>query len=108
MTKIFFDNNVIYISGSVTFYDVTTLLSEYSKIILKCNADIVVSLKHLDNSNTSILLLMINFMKLAFRRKQVIQFLCVPKFLIELGRVYNLNNILYDRKIRGCNVKRKI
>ncbi|HFL8819427.1 MAG TPA: hypothetical protein V7792_00820 [Candidatus Azoamicus sp. OHIO2] len=105
--KISVKKKIIYISGIVLFNDVTTILRIYSNIIVFHKRLIIVNLKYVYKSNTSMLLLMINFIKLSIKRRQIVQFINVPVFLIELGRVYNLNNILYEKKFRGYHVKRK-
>lgn len=102
-----FDDNIVYILDNVLFSDVTDILMKYSKFISSDRKSIIIDLKYLEKSNTSMLLLMINFLKLAIKKKCDITFCNVPSFLIELGRVYNLNSILYNRKNRSYYVKRK-
>ncbi len=105
--KIFLKKNIIYIYGIIDFSDITFILYKYNNFTLSGKKFFIVNLKFLQVSNTSILLLMINFIKLSIKRDQCIKFIYVPKFLIELSRVYNLNNILYNFYFRGYHVKRK-
>ena len=107
MSKFFLKKNIFYILGFINFSDINYILYEYSEFSKNNYSKIIVNLRYLSTSNTSMLLLMINFIKLCIKRNQTIKFVNVPIFLIELGRVYNLNNILYDFNFRGYHVKRK-
>jgi ABC-type transporter Mla MlaB component len=105
--KIFLKKNIIYIVGVIYFSDVIIILKKYEHFMSCEKRNMIVNFRFLRNSNTSILLLIINFIKICIKNAQTIKFINVPKFLFELSRLYNFNNILYEKKFRGYHVKRK-
>lgn len=105
--KIAFDGNIVYIFDDVLFIDVMPMFKAYSDFISLNKEIVLIDFQYVEKSNTSILLLMINFLKLAIKKRCDIMFIHVPDFLIELGRVYNLNSILYNKKNWRRHVKRK-
>jgi len=107
MYNIILKKHIMYISGSVIFPDIMSILNIFNKIVARDFNKIIVNLRFLEYSNTSMLLLMISFIKIAFKKEKKIKFINVPDFLIELSRVYNLNKILYNYKFRRYYVKRE-
>lgn len=105
--KIFVIKNVIYLSNNIHFSDVVFILKEYEKMLPIKFFKIFVNLKYVSKINTSILLLMINFIKICIYKKKIVRFLYVSSSLIKLGKLYNLNSILYQKDFRGYHVKRK-
>lgn len=105
--KIFIIKNVIYLNDNISFSDVVFILREYEKILPVKFLKVFVNLKYVKKINTSILLLMINFIKICIHRKKIVRFLNVSLNLIKLGKLYNLNSILYQKDFRGYHVKRK-
>lgn len=106
-SKIFIIKNVIYLNDDIYFSDVVFILKEYEKILPVKFFKIFVNLKYVKRINTSILLLMINFIKICIYKKKIVRFLNVSSNLINLGKLYNLNSILYQKNFRGYHVKRK-
>lgn len=105
--KIIKKKNMIYLCESIYFTDVMFILFKYNIFLSSIDSKIIINFKYLKSINTAILLLMINFIKICIKKNKFIKFINIPNDLIELGRLYNLNNIFYEKKFRGYHVKRK-
>lgn len=92
--RVLIRNNIMFILGSVTFLDVTYILYNYNVLVSRVFINnIIISLKYLVWSNTSMLLVITNFLKMSKVQNIGIKFINVPLFLFELAKVYNLNYI---------------
>lgn len=85
--------DVLELSGVITFNDVVALLNVCIEKTSKLNI-IKVDLSKLESSNSSVLIFVINYIRSAIKNKQTIRFLNIPDLLIELSQVYNLNKII--------------
>ena len=92
-------NNILKISGYITFENIMDVLN---KCILKTNnmTHIIVDLKNLYSSNSSVLLFIINYIRHSMKQKQEIKFINIPELLTELSKVYNLNKIIHRESIK--------
>lgn len=94
--NIVLSENVLELSGVITFNDVVALLNVCIEKTSKLNI-IKVDLSKLESSNSSVLIFVINYIRSAIKNKQTIRFLNIPDLLIELSQIYNLNKIIsYD------------
>ncbi len=91
--KIFLRNKIVYVYGNIFFSDVNYILNEYENIIVKVNKSLVVSFRFLKYTNTSILILVLNFVKISLKNGLSIKFIDVPFFLFKLSKSYSLNFI---------------
>lgn len=94
--NIVLSENILELSGVITFNDVVALLNVCIEKTSKLNI-IKVDLSKLESSNSSVLIFVINYIRSAIKNKQTIRFLNIPDLLIELSQIYNLNKIIsYD------------
>lgn len=87
------NNNTIELCGYINFENIVTAL-EKCTTETKTIKNITVDLKNLQNSNSCVLLFIINYMRYSIKHQQKIKFINIPTLLIELSKVYNLNKII--------------
>ncbi|HIH2762231.1 MAG TPA: STAS domain-containing protein [Candidatus Azoamicus sp.] len=96
--KVILVEDVLQLSGFMTFNDVVVLLNICIEKTSKLDV-INVDLEKLSSSNSSVLIFIISYIRSAMINKQTIKFLNIPDLLIELSQVYNLNKIInYDEE----------
>ncbi len=104
--SIILDKNKLIISGFITFDNIVQTLN--SCIEKTKNIETVeIDFKNLYKSNSSVLLFIINYIKYALKTNKQIFFMNIPPLLIELSKVYNLNNIIQKKvKTHETNTNR--
>lgn len=91
--KLNINNNVLILYGKIDFENIVNVIDiciNKTKMI----KNLIVDFKHLQNSNSSVLLFIINYIRFSIKNKQKIKFINTPTLLMELSKVYNLNNII--------------
>lgn len=92
------EKNKVIISGFITFENVVEILDLCIKKTTNLE-NIEIDLKNLNNSNSSVLLFIINYIKHAIKSNKQIHFINIPHLLLELSAVYNLNTII-NKKVK--------
>lgn len=87
------NNDTIELFGHINFENIVKTL-EQCTTKTKHIKNITVDLKNLQNSNSCVLLFIINYMRYSIKNQQKIKFINIPTLLIELSKVYNLNKII--------------
>lgn len=87
------NNDTIELFGYINFENIVKVL-EQCTTQTKNVKNIIVDLKNLQNSNSCVLLFIINYMRHSIKNQQKIKFINIPTLLIELSKVYNLNKII--------------
>ncbi len=87
--------NNIKILGDIKINNVMDVLKMYEQIINKNTSNnIIIDLIDLDKSNSAILLILINLIKITIKKNKTIKLINISNHLIQLAKIYNLNKIL--------------
>lgn len=96
--EITFSNNKIFINGYFTFDNIVKAIALFEEKTK--NIDLIeIDFKNSYNSNSATLLFIINCIRYSLKTNKQINFLHVSEILLELSKVYNLNDII-KKKIK--------
>lgn len=93
------DKNKLILSGFITFDNIVQTLNSCIEQTKNINS-IDIDFKNLNNSNSSVLLFMINYIKYALKTNKQVFFINISHLLLELSKVYNLDNIIKKKMKR--------
>ena len=91
--KIDLNQNVLKLTGYITFNNIVISLDTCIKKTEKFK-NIKIDLKNIYTLNSSVLIFIINYIKISNKKEQKIQFINIPILLLELSKIYNLNTII--------------
>lgn len=90
-------NNILKISGYINFNNVLEILNNCIKLTQNIK-EIKIDLKDLCNSNSTVIIFIINYIKNAQKKNTYIDFLNTPKPVLDLIKIYNLNALITTNK----------
>lgn len=90
------NNDTIKLSGKITFENIVKLLSICTEKIKQFETTYI-DLKDIINSDSVVLLFIINCIKYARKNKKIIEFSNISKLTLEFSKVYNLDTIITEQ-----------
>lgn len=91
--ELFLDSNLtLHMRGNVSFYNCTIVKKQYLKY-KNIMDKVTINLKHLNNEDSSIILLIINIIRLSKNKK--VKFINISESLRRLITSYKLKHIIY-------------
>jgi len=97
-------NNILKIFGTISFENVVSVVDSCSRKT-KHLKYVIIDFKNLNESNSSVLLFIINYIKCSIKYSRTVKFINSPKLLKELSKVYNLDKTI-KRENKLCLKKR--
>lgn len=94
--ELIFNNKKIFIIGYLTFDNIEKTICVFEEKTKNLNV-IEINFKNLYNSNSAVLLFIINCLRYSMKTKKKIHFLNVSETLLELSKVYNLHDIINEK-----------
>lgn len=94
--ELIFNNKKIFIIGYLTFDNIEKTICFFEEKTKNINV-IEINFKNLYNSNSTVLLFIINCLRYSMKTKKKIHFLNVSETLLELSKVYNLHDIINEK-----------
>lgn len=94
--ELIFNNEKVFVIGYLTFDNIEKTIFFFEDKTKNMNM-IEIDFKNLYNSNSAVLLFIINCIRYSMKTKKKIQFLNVSEILLELSKVYNLHDIISEK-----------
>lgn len=94
--ELILDKKKVFIIGSLTFDNIEKTIIFFEDITKNMNI-IEIDLQNLCNSNSAVLLFIINCIRYSMKTKKKLLFLNVSETLLELSKVYNLHDIINEK-----------
>lgn len=94
--ELILNNEKVLVCGYITLDNIVKTIDFFEEKTKDINL-IEIDLKNLYNSNSAALLFIINCIRYSMKTQKKIYFLNVSEILLELSKVYNLNDIIKEK-----------
>ncbi|HIH2762878.1 MAG TPA: STAS domain-containing protein [Candidatus Azoamicus sp.] len=94
--ELILNDEKLLVNGYITFDNIEKTITFFEEKTKNINL-IEIDLKNLYNSNSAALLFIINCIRYSMKTKKKLYFLNVSEILLDLSKVYNLNDIINEK-----------
>lgn len=94
--ELILNNEKLLVNGYITFDNIETTIAFFEEKTKNISL-IEIDFKNLYNSNSAALLFIINCIRYSMKTKKKLYFLNVSEILLDLSKVYNLNDIINEK-----------